>query len=743
MLQPLLLCLCLYQQAPVDMLTVKLSADQVVSFARWMLILDSKQEFPFEDSGLLEISRPVDSLSFEIFDAQKKVRFLGVWADFPDQLIAIHISHDTLNLNQVVSASRMSQDAFRVPGEVLLIRSESVEERVSAQTSDWLNEQAEITVQKTNLGGGSPIMRGMSGNRILLLVDGFRLNNGTFRLGLNQYLNTVPAGNLEQIEVLSGPSGVQYGSDGLGGTIHLRSADPATQSSRGVGYLGFVSSSDGSHTHQLGGSNQLGNLFVQGHFKVNLFENLIAAEPVGEQEPTGFNSWESALNLTIKLSADNRLRLINSVSEARHVPRTDRILSGRDLLWEYHPQSLALHGLRFESHQQRALMDFFEVGVAFMRQLEGNQRISAETPSQLTQTRTSVETMQFNGSFTRMFPFAQLVYGFDVQSDSLAASGLDTHLESDVSLPRPGKFPDDASFQSYGLFLLAERELAPHLRLKLGLRQSVARLKGTVQDPIGAVSESYRQLTPSLSLSRSGNASHLSLSVSQGYRAPNLEDALSLGPSNRGFDAPNPNLQPEDVWSYEANWRLRWRTTSWQASLFTSRYDHLMERIPSSWLGSPTFEGEPVFILDNVGSARVDGFSLSFESLFGPHTFRADGSWTYGWQLDKNAPMSRVPPLRGNLAWRFKMDKFQLSTLFSGAARQHRLSPADIDDSRIPVGGTPAYAVFHVRSRFNFSAKLTMNLSVENLGDYLYKQHGSGIYEPGRRALISVDVRWR
>ncbi len=742
----LTLALLLWKSPSQQALTIQLADAKTRSFAGWSLRLDSGDAFLFDAQGKAQLSIPEDSASFEIWDAKRQVRFFGLWSQYAGQAtLEINVAGKGLNLHQVVSASRMQQSQWETPAEVNVIRPDEMEERSAIQTSDWLKEQSEVLLQKTNLGGGSPIMRGMSGNRVLLMVDGFRLNNAIFRLGLNQYLNTVPGGQLEQIEVLSGPSGVQYGSDGLGGTIHLRSADPASITDKDqLIYSGLASSADGSNTHRVSGHASFDDFFVQGHIQFNNFANLEAGGSVGAQIPTGYESWDGSLNLTYKLSEERRLRLINTNSSASNVPRTDRIQSGRDLLWEYDPQKLRIHGLRFENKLDASWADFMDLGLGYLRQDEGTRRISTGSPDRLSVDRAIVDTLQFNGTFTKVAPRAQWVYGFDFQSDALDTGAERIDLPTGAVAAIQPKFPGDAAYRSFGAFVTADIELTPIHRLKAGARQSTAELEGTLGAPIGAVNERYEKLTPSLVWHMNLDQYFVSAGVSQGFRAPNLEDALALGPSNSGFDAPNPNLSPEELWSYELNFRWRDEKQLIQASLYTSRYEDLIERVPGSYQGADTFDGEPVFILDNVGEAKVDGLSLKYQHRLNERfNISTDASWTRGEQTDRNEPMRRIPPLRGNLSASYERGPLSLTGHFTWADRQDRLSSGDIADNRIPDGGTPGYGVLHFRGRYRLMERVTINLSLENVFDKLYKHHGSGVFEPGRRLLLELQAKWK
>lgn len=745
MLKLFLPLMLLIPDPPADDVVIQLRSATEQAYEDWQVKLDDGTTLPFDADGKVVVSPQEKASSFEIIDGDDRSRYLGLWNQYRGQeTITIAVGQPDVVLTEVVSAERTRRRIWDVPEEVGVVKPADQPERAVTQTSDLLKEEAEIMLQKTNLGGGSPIMRGMSGNRVLLMVDGFRLNNGIFRLGLNQYMNTIPGGQLEQIEVVSGPTGVQYGSDGLGGTIHMRSSDPASLGPANVTYRGFLSTADGTHTHRVNGHGNVGDTFFSAHLQQNDYQDLEAGGDFGEQLATGYDSWDGSFQATHLLNENRRLRLINTISEAQNVPRTDRIVSGRDILWEYHPQKQRLHGLRYEETRASGMFDFMDVGLGYLEQDEGTRRISSSSPNRLREERTLVDTWQFNGTFTKLQGPIRWVYGFDTQWDAVDSTGLTRDLSTDEVSAAPGKFPNDADTNTMGLFGTAAWQLAPRQEVKLGLRQTIVNLTGTLAPPIGQVDEDYDQLTPSLAWHWDSDQVFVGLNISQGFRAPNLEDALALGPSNQGFDAPNPGLAPETLWNYEAI--LRWRAPYGvvQTSLYTARYEDLIERVPGTYQGDDTYLGEPVFILDNVGEARVDGVSLQYDLPINAYLrMNTDATYTYGTQTDRNEPMSRIPPLRGNLRAYFEKSRWRLASIFTWAERQDRLSPRDLDDSRIPADGTPGYGVLHLRSRYQITDQIGVNLALENVFDKLYKAHGSGIFEPGRRAVIELEASWR
>ena len=131
-----------------------------------------------------------------------------------------------LNNSVIISAQRYETDAFERPESVAFLSKAQLKHLSPMSMPEALSYVAGVWMQKTNHGGGSAFVRGLTGYQTLLMVDGIRLNNSTYRSGPNQYLNTIDPLMISNIEVLRGGGSVQYGSDAIGGTIHMLSLDP-------------------------------------------------------------------------------------------------------------------------------------------------------------------------------------------------------------------------------------------------------------------------------------------------------------------------------------------------------------------------------------------------------------------------------------------------------------------------------------------------------------------------------------
>ena len=139
----------------------------------------------------------------------------------------VFLSKQSEQLDEVVvSVFKSKEKANRIAEQIAVISSREIK-KVSPQTSaDLLASVPGIKVQKSQFGGGSPVLRGMESNRVLLVVDGVRMNNAIYRKGHLQNSITVSPNLLEKTEVVFGPSSVIYGSDALGGVIHYYTKTP-------------------------------------------------------------------------------------------------------------------------------------------------------------------------------------------------------------------------------------------------------------------------------------------------------------------------------------------------------------------------------------------------------------------------------------------------------------------------------------------------------------------------------------
>lgn len=197
-------------------------------------------------------------------------------------------------------------------------------------------------------------------------------------------------------------------------------------------------------------------------------------------------------------------------------------------------------------------------------------------------------------------------------------------------------------------------------------------------------------------------------------------------------EIPNTQLQPEQSINREIGLKYYSRQTSGDIFLYEADYDDLIVR---------TTVSPGVKQRQNIRTATIRGFEAGIKHAFAKQ-WSAAGNLAYTWGEDRDSgqPLQRIPPLSGMLRVRYDhsaKDWYEVYSFFAG--KQTRLSPEDITDARIPAGGTPGYATLNVRAGFKPSRDQEWLLSLENIGDIKYKNHGSGVYAPG----ANFAVTWR
>jgi len=470
----------------------------------------------------------------------------------------------------------------------------------------------------------------------------------------------------------------------------------------------------------------------------------------GIQKPTGYSEWSASLGLLLKPEENQRWSFSYQITRQDDVPRTDRIVAGKDSLYNYDPQHRELILARFEGFQLIPVWDRINLALSWNHQREGRRIIRGYDTNLVQEYLDDVQTVGFTAEARSLLGKNDLlIYGIENYTDFVKSEGWETDLTLSDRRENSGKFPEDGRHLSMGLFLQDEHLFSPSMKLIGAARLSSFHLSGTPQGPFGNVSLHNTMITGSLQTRfQLGENDYFFAGLSQSFRSPNMEDALATGLSNKGYDVPNPDLDPETSWGLECGLKTEGAVTrdffyKADATTYVTLIDDLIERTPTSFVGSDSLDGAPVFHNENVGEGLITGLSGTTRLYWNTEwSLQIAGSWTYGKNEKYDTPLTRIPPLRGVLSIRRNLKRGWLEGSLQLTARQDRLSPDDLRDTRIPEGGTPGYTVLHLRSGFLLRSNLKLNAAIENIFDKTYRIHGSGIDMPGRNLLLAVNLHW-
>ena len=650
-----------------------------------------------------------------------------------------------------VTASRFAEDRFAAPTSVTVTPKEKFNERTFSTTAEVLREEPGVLVQKTTYAHGAPILRGLIGRYVLLLYDGIRLNRPTFRFGANQYLNTIDLESLNRIEVVRGPSSVMYGSDAIGGTVNLIPSVLPPQ-----GSLLTLVPSFTSHYSSFDDGRSV-NVKLDGNYKkisstwglsFKEFENLRAGRGVGEQAPTGWS--EHGFNGRLAYSLDERSYVSVEYMRDRQtdVPRYDKYVCGDFEEYIYDPQDRDLAAVTF-AYEPRSFIHSFKGNLSY--QLEDEGRTMRKTGK--SNTEYAEDKITTWGGYAQASAVPReghwLTFGAEYYYDLVNSRSVNIE-DGTVEVIRP-TYPDGSEYRSAGLFVQDEWSFYPRWKATGGVRFSYVGIDSPLEEPFDRYKEDFYDLTSSLALSyRPYEAVNLIGRWSQGFRAPNLNDLVVLKYSSSGVDAPSPGLEPEHSNNYELGVKLEYERVSGGLFLFYNRLSDMIERMPGTYNGLTFYDENGDGVQDdneydiyqkyNVSKSRIYGVEYDSRVRLGRRwEIRSSVTYTRGDNRTEDEPMSRIPPLMGLLAARYTpSESFWVEALVRAADEQTRLSVRDIEDTRIGPEGTAGWAILNFKAHFDYE-RLALNVIFENVTDYAYKEHGSGIYSPGRGVVLSLS----
>ena len=668
----------------------------------------------------------------------------------------------------VVTALRAETALAEVPGTVHVVDREALQAAAPRTTPDAFRGLPSVMVQKTGYGQGSPYLRGFTGFRTLMLVDGIRLNNSTFRDGPNQYWNTVDPWAIARYETVMGPASVLYGSDAVGGAVNALTLAPpawAGQATWERTLAARVATADESLQTRAGvrgrATERLG--FAAGA-TWKKFNDVRGGADVGRQRHTGYEEADFDLRADYDFASGATLTLAHQQVAQDDAWRTHSTFYGID--WKglkagddqkrSYDQDRALTYLRLADADRAGAVAAYRLTLSRQAQDERLHRVRADGRRD----ESGVDVTTWGAALELESPSAlgRWVYGVDVARDEV--DSFSRRYKADGSLNKveaQGPVADDATYDLVGVFVQDTAALfGGALEATPGVRYTYAALDADrVLDPVsgavGARSDDWDSVVGSLRLLAPLGAERRHAvygGLSQGFRAPNLSDLTRLDAARSGeIETPVDDLDPERFVSAELGARYDDGRRSAEIAGYYTWIEDLIVRAPT---GETVDELQEV-TKKNAGEGYVAGVELTLGwQVAEDWHLRLSGSWMEG-QADAyptSDPLavrdyvSRLMPLTGQAAvrWQPAGEAYWLEAVVDAAEKADRLSADDERDTqRIPPGGTPGYAVLTLRGGATVRDDLHLTVALENVADEDYRIHGSGVNEPGRNLVVQAE----
>ena len=667
----------------------------------------------------------------------------------------------------IVTASRTEAKPFETAYITDVITSDDIQNRKLSRTMpEIFSSDPSVTVQKTSQGQGSPSIRGFTGFRNLLLIDGIRLNNSVFRDGPNEYWNTIDSFTIGRLEVVKGPASVLYGSDAIGGTVNVLTISPDQSkefSARASERYATADSSNVVRAEVSYAPDKSLRILAGGSGKD--FNELLGGEHTGAQPKTGYEETDYDFKAEYLVNGQDKLVLAHQRVNQPDVWRTHATTSG--ISWQN--TAIGTDKARYYNHQrQLTYLQYYKEDAGFLGQQakfslsyhsQDEQLFRKRSNNKMERSGFDVNTLGVFAQMERATSFGNLVYGAEFYRDNVDSFSR-KYLASGAieSIEIQGPVADDAAYDLIGVFIQDEYPLKSSLNLTAGVRYTQASVDADkVKDPaivtptVIALSDRWNNLSGNLRLSYLPTEQwNIFGGVSQGFRAPNLSDLtrLDIALSNE-IETPSPNLKPENYVSIETGAKTDQGRFSAQGAFFYTIINDMIVRYQTG----VTITGLNEVQKANVGDGSIYGFEFKADysldatwSIFGGAGSQRGQVDTYTSPgVKSRQPMTMIPPSMAVLGIRRTdvADRWWAELETKMADRQDRLSPLDkLNTQRIPPGGTPGYTIYNLRGGLNISRNFRASLGIENLGNRDYRIHGSGNNEPGRNVIIALDARF-
>jgi hemoglobin/transferrin/lactoferrin receptor protein len=714
-----------------------------------------------------------------------------------NQQFTIALSESSFSLEEVVvSASRFAGRKEEVPQQIQVLKSRELQFMNQPTLPDVLQQTGNILVQKSQLGGGSPIIRGFEANKVLLVVDGVRMNNAIYRGGHLQNSLTLDNTLLDRVEVVYGPGSVVYGSDALGGVMHFYTRRPqlaadssktrtqtqafirygtAAQEKTGhldfnlgwqkVGLLTSFTVSDfgdlrqGTRNHRDNPDSWLRRSYISRNGQA---DEMVTNPKPRVQVGTAYRQYDFMQKALFAPQANISHELNLQYSTSSDIPRYDRLtqMAGNNLRyaeWYYGPQDRLLASYIFHTKNATRFYDQVRVTAAYQFIEESRQDRTFHRNNRNSRIE-QVGIFSVNADFEKELRRQELRYGLEAIHNEVDSRAFTQDIVTGLKSPLDTRYPDGgASMQSVAAYFTHVYKLNPQLVLSEGLRFSQVNLKAYFKDktffpfPFQEVRQDNGSLNGNLGMVyMPGTDWRMSVLGSTGFRAPNVDDLAKVFESVPGnVVVPNPNLKPEYTYNAEISLaksfhnRLRLEAVgyyTWLRQALITRLATFNGQDSIPYNGQLSQVNLPV----NAGKAYIYGSSLNLAAdISGALSFTSSLNYTFGRMKTDTAdyPLDHIPPVFGKAGLQLKLPRFrgEFFVLYHGWKRVRHYNMLGEDNFPFATPrGMPAWHTFNLRTAYQVGAQWQIQAALENILDRNYRVFASNIGAPGRNLVVTL-----
>jgi len=715
------------------------------------------------------------------------------------------LTDQIIKLKEVVlSANKIEESKADIPHHIEVISSKQIAFNNPQTTGDLLQQTGSVFIQQSQMGGSSPVLRGFEANKVLMVMDGVRMNNAIYRSGHLQNVITIDPNVLDRVEVVFGPGSVMYGSDAIGGVMAFFTKNPVLSYNDKVFVKSGVSSRYSSANNEISG-----NLNVNLGFKKMAFLTAISYKNLGDlrmgangrdpkygdwgkclyyaekingkdsmmtnsdpniQKRSGYSQYDIMQKVLFQPNDKMKYILNLQYSNSSDVPRYDRLaeMDGSKLKyadWYYGPQSRLFASLRTELKSTQGFYDHAVLTAAYQNISEDriNRKFNKTAESHQEET---VNVFSLNADFMKKITNKnELRYGMEAVTNHVGSEAYNINISNGLkTYNNVSRYPDAGSdYTTLAAFATHNWEITEQLIFSQGIRFSSIHMKSEYSDTMmrltkfpfnKTIEQNNGALTGNLGLVyMPGQAWRFAIMGSSGFRAPNVDDVTKVNDSKAGsvIVLPNPELKPE--FAYNADITIGKTFNNMLHLEFCGFYTLLKDAIV---IKASQFNGQDSIVwgglktavqsATNAGEAYVCGLQASvLLQLNEKLSLSSNLSYTYGRLKDGDLPLDHIPPIFGMTSVKFETKKLKAELYARYNGWKHLGDYSLSGEDNLPQAspdGSPSWFTLNFRTAYQLNKYINLQLGMENVMDTYYRNFASGISAGGRNVLVAVKANF-
>ncbi|MAU63404.1 MAG: TonB-dependent receptor [Flavobacteriaceae bacterium] len=683
-------------------------------FSQKLIVKDAKENTSIPDVSIYNSERSITIIS----DIEGNVNYSGFQKS--DTLIFSHIGYEKLKIlvskipksssttiiylnpnpqilsEIILSVGRNKESSKKISKKVSVITPKKTELDLPQNSAELLYYGGGVRIQKSQGGGGSPVIRGFEANRVLLVIDGVRMNNAIYRSGHLQNAITIDPNSLERTEVIFGPSSVGYGSDALGGVVHFYTKTPKinnekkwtikglesynTTLNHTVSNLNFEYSNKKWASFSSFSYSDFGNI-VMGENRTHGFKNwglnkfnpskeLLNSNIVLNNDPnlqknTDYSQFDLLQKFNFKVSENSNLIFNIQHSKSSNIDRYDKIneySTQEDLKyaeWYYGPQKRTLFSATYNFLKEKTWLNKGTIVTAFQKINESRHNRKFKSLTLNSQTE-DLDVFSINADFVKKNNgLSSLSYGFEYTYNNVNSIAYGSSLaKENISISNlnnfnstfkiPTRYPSDGSnYSTAASYYEFRKDISDKSNFNLGMRYTYTWLNASwleealIDANLSTIKSQNSSLTGSLGyVYRSNTKWQISGNFSSGFRSPNIDDMGKIR-ENRGIlSVPNQQLKPEYAYNSELSFTKFFNNTGDFFSL-NFYYTHITDHITRDYfkiLNDLTTE-DPTTILYNSEEVKTMA------------NINGGRAYVYGFSFDLEAVILKNLILKSNITF--------------------------------------------------------------------------------------------